>query len=50
VLRALGMPDELANGSFRICIGRFTSDAEIDFAIEHLVAAIRRLRGKGAQA
>jgi cysteine desulfurase len=50
VLRALGMPDELANGSFRICVGRFTSDAEIDFAVEHLAAAIRRLRSKGAQA
>jgi cysteine desulfurase len=50
VLRALGMPDELANGSFRICVGRFTSDAEIDFAVEHLVDAIRRLRGKGARA
>jgi cysteine desulfurase len=50
VLRALGMPDELANGSFRICVGRFTSEAEIDFAVEHLAAAIRRLRGQGAQA
>jgi cysteine desulfurase len=50
VLRALGMPDELANGSFRISVGRFTSDAEIEFAVEHLVAAIRRLRGQGAQA
>ena len=48
VLRALGMPDELANGSFRICVGRFTSEAEIDFAVEHLAAAIRRLRSKGA--
>jgi cysteine desulfurase len=50
VLRALGMPDELANGSFRIAVGRFTSDAEIDFTVEHLVAAIRRLRGKGGRA
>jgi cysteine desulfurase len=50
VLRALGMPDELANGSFRICVGRYTSDAEIDFAVEHLVDAIRRLRSKRARA
>jgi cysteine desulfurase len=50
VLRALGMPDERANGSFRISVGRFTSDAEVDFAVEHLVDAVRRLRGKGAQA
>jgi cysteine desulfurase len=50
VLRALGMPDDLANGSFRIGVGRFTSDAEIDFAVEHLADAIRRLRRKGAQA
>ncbi|MGE0118761.1 MAG: aminotransferase class V-fold PLP-dependent enzyme [Dongiaceae bacterium] len=50
VLRALGLPDELANGSFRIAVGRFTSDAEIDFAIERLVGAVRRLRDSGARA
>ena len=49
-LRALGLPDELANGSFRIAVGRFTSEAEIDFAIERLVGAVRRLRGLGARA
>ena len=50
VLRALGLPDELANSAFRIGVGRFTSDAEIDFAVERLVEAIRRLRRKGARA
>ncbi len=49
VLRALGLADELANGSFRIGVGRFTSDADIDYAVERLVTAIRRLRA-GARA
>lgn len=43
VLRALGLPDDRANASFRVAVGRFTSEADIDFALERLVAATRRL-------
>jgi len=45
VLKALGLPDELANGSIRIGLGRFTSEAEVDFAVDRLAGAVRRLRG-----
>lgn len=44
VLRAMGVPDAVANASIRIGLGRFTTEAEIDFAGESLLGAIRRLR------
>jgi len=44
VLKALGLPDELANGSIRIGLGRFTSEAEVDFAVDRLASAASRLR------
>jgi len=44
VLKALGLPDALANGSIRIGLGRFTSEAEVDFAVDRLASAVRRLR------
>src|SRR5262249_21503079 len=44
VLRAIGLPDELANGSIRIGLGRFTSVTEIDFALDRLGAAGHRPR------
>src|SRR5690554_5580603 len=34
VLRALGRNDELAHSSIRFTIGRFTTEEEIDFAVE----------------
>jgi cysteine desulfurase len=43
VLRALGLSDDLANASIRIGLGRFNSDAEVDFAIDALAAAASRL-------
>jgi cysteine desulfurase len=52
VLRALGLPDDLANASIRIGLGRFTSEAEVDFALDRLAAALGRLSagGKGETA
>ena len=44
VLRALGLPDELAHSSIRFSIGRFTTEQEIDTAIEGVTQAIERLR------
>lgn len=44
VLKALGLKDELAHSSIRFGIGRFTTEEEIDFAIEKVVAAVKRLR------
>ena len=49
VLKALGLPDELANGSIRIGLGRFTSVTEIDFAVDRLGAAVGRLRATAPQ-
>ena len=44
VLRALGRSDELAHSSIRFSIGRFTTEEEIDYAIELIHAKIAKLR------
>ena len=44
VLRALGRSDELAHSSLRMKIGRFTTEAEIDFAISTLKDRVAKLR------
>ncbi len=44
VLRALGRSDELAHSSIRFSIGRFTTEAEVDYAIELLGRKVGKLR------
>jgi cysteine desulfurase len=44
VLRALGRSDELAHSSIRFTIGRFTTEADVDFTIDLLKRKIDRLR------
>jgi len=44
VLRALGVEEELAHTSLRIGLGRFTTEAEVDHAVERIVGEVRRLR------
>jgi len=44
VLRALGRNDELAHSSIRFTIGRFTTEADVDFAIRLLKERIQKLR------
>jgi len=44
VLRALGRSDELAHSSIRFTIGRFTTEADIDFAVELLKSKVNKLR------
>ena len=44
VLRALGRSDELAHSSIRFTLGRFTTEEEIDYTIEHLKTKVARLR------
>jgi cysteine desulfurase len=46
VLRALGLPEPVANGAIRIGLGRFNSAAEVDFAVDALAAAAARLGDK----
>jgi cysteine desulfurase len=44
VLRALGRTDELAHSSIRFSIGRFTTEADVDYTINLLAEKIGRLR------
>jgi cysteine desulfurase len=44
VLRALGVDVELAHTSLRIGLGRFTTEEEVDFAVEKIVGEVNRLR------
>jgi cysteine desulfurase len=44
VLRALGRNDELAHSSIRFTLGRFTTEQDIDFAVELLKARVGKLR------
>lgn len=47
VLRALGRSDQLAQSSLRFSLGRFTTEAEIDTAIEAVGREVQRLRQLG---
>jgi cysteine desulfurase len=44
VLRALGRSDELAHSSIRFTVGRFTTEADVDFAITLLQSKVAKLR------
>ena len=48
VLRAMGVPDDLAGSSLRFTVGRFTTAEEVDFAgrrVAEIVASLSGLRG-----
>jgi len=44
VLRALGVGDDLAHTSIRFGIGRFNTEAEVDYVIELVTKSVERLR------
>jgi cysteine desulfurase len=44
VLRALGRSDELAHSSIRFTVGRFTTEADVDYAINLMQAKVGKLR------
>ena len=44
VLRALGRSDELAHSSLRMTIGRWTTEADIDYAIDTIKTNVTKLR------
>jgi cysteine desulfurase len=44
VLRALGRSDRLAQSSLRLSLGRFSTAAEVDFAVQVITSAVARLR------
>ncbi|MDQ1260327.1 MAG: cysteine desulfurase [Pseudomonadota bacterium] len=44
VLRALGRSDELAHSSLRMTIGRWTTEADIDYAVDTITQNVAKLR------
>jgi len=48
VLRAIGLSDEDAHSSVRMCVGRMTTSDEIDQAITAISSAVEELRDAGA--
>lgn len=44
VLRAMGVPAELAGSSLRLSLGRFTAEAEVDRAAARIIEEVARLR------
>ncbi|MBA2330394.1 MAG: IscS subfamily cysteine desulfurase [Flavisolibacter sp.] len=44
VLKALGWDDDLAHGSLRFSLGRFTTEEEIDFTIEKVKSSVKTMR------
>ncbi|KOF55274.1 MULTISPECIES: IscS subfamily cysteine desulfurase [unclassified Achromobacter] len=44
VLRALGRNDELAHSSIRFTLGRFTTEADVDYTIELIKSRVGKLR------
>ena len=46
VLEAIGMPRPLAEGSLRLTLGRSTSEKDVDYAVDVIVAAVRDEMGR----
>jgi cysteine desulfurase len=44
VLVALGLGDDLAHSSLRFSLGRFTTDADIDYVLEKVGAGVNHMR------
>jgi len=44
VLKAMGIPVEMAHGSLRMTLGTGTTEEDIDYVLEHLPAIIKKLR------
>lgn len=44
VLRAMGVPEQLAHASLRLSLGRFSTEQDVDLAVQMLKAGVERLR------
>jgi len=49
VLRAIGVPDDLARSSIRFGLGRFNSVEEVDYVIGKVTTVVQRLRATSPQ-
>ncbi len=45
VLKAMGLNDDMAHSSLRFALGRYTTEEEVDYAIEQVNKTVARLRG-----
>jgi cysteine desulfurase len=45
VLQAIGLSDDLAYGSVRFGLGRFNTEAEVDYVVDRLVESVTLVRG-----
>lgn len=43
IMKAMSVPKELAECAFRICVGRMTTTAEIDLAIDMIIAEVKKV-------
>ena len=48
VLKAIGLDDDLAHASIRFSLGRYTTQDQIQMAVENVTTAVHRLRGMAA--
>lgn len=48
VLKAIGLPDEQAYSCVRFSLGRFTTEDEIDYTVDKVIASMRKLRRQAA--
>jgi cysteine desulfurase len=46
VLSAMGLPPDLARSSVRFSLGKYNTDEDVDFLLQHLPGIIRRLRAE----
>jgi cysteine desulfurase len=47
VLLAMGIPEDMARASIRFGLGRFTTEDEIDYAVDVVSSTVERLRAQG---
>jgi cysteine desulfurase len=47
VLRAIGLNADEADASIRLSVGRYTSEEDIDYAVQHISDVLQRLAGAG---
>jgi len=50
VLRALGVPDDIAHASLRFTVGRYTTEQEVDYAAGRVAEVVQGLRGPASAA